>query len=60
MNYIFVFTTGILIINMFKIIGILTKRNITFPHYYWLDPCSWWIVYPSLFFQIYWYFIYKN
>jgi hypothetical protein len=58
MIYLFVFTLGIVLLNLLLIITLLGKQKLVLPHYKHLDPTEWWIFYPSFFYQVYWWSIY--
>lgn len=53
MKLLFVFTLGIVILNLIKVISILFGKNsISWPSYKWLSPTEWWSFYPSFFLSI--------
>lgn len=59
MNVIFILTLGITILNLFSITSVIfSKSTIDFPHYKLLDVGTWFIFYPSFFYQVYWWSIY--
>lgn len=60
MNFLFVFTAGVVIINMVLIFGYMVKAKFSFPKYGWLSPSNWIIFYPSFFYQVYWWAAYFN
>jgi|31_taG_2_1085359.scaffolds.fasta_scaffold02343_14 hypothetical protein len=53
MEYLYVFTLGIVILNALHYLAGLFKHEYTFPYYKHLDPKSWWLFYPSFFYQLY-------
>lgn len=54
MEYIFIFTLGIVILNLLKILTFFGKEMLSLPSYKWLSPSEWWVFYPSFFFQVWW------
>ena len=58
MNYLFVFTLGITIINIFSIISIAIGNKVIFPHYKGLRIDRWYFMYPCFFYQVYWWSVY--
>jgi hypothetical protein len=58
MQYLFIFTAGIVILNLLKIATLFGKNTLSLPSYKWLSPTQWWVFYPSFFFQVYWWSVY--
>lgn len=58
--YIFVLTLGVTILNLLKIFSIMIGNPIQYPEYKQFGPTSWWILYPSFFYQVYWWVNYLN
>lgn len=54
MQYLFVFTLGIVILNLLVIVTLFGRVTLSLPNKGWLDPTYWCIFYPSFFFQVYW------
>lgn len=60
MNYLFVFTFGIVLFNMLYVITLFGKSSVSWPCYKHLSPTEWWVLYPSFFYQIYWWGMYLH
>lgn len=54
LQIIFIFTLGIVFFNLMVYFSIFGKRGYHIPEYKWLLPASWWLFYPSFFYQVYW------
>jgi len=57
MNYVFVFTAGIMILNLWFAVSIWLGNALTLPYQWYtvkISPHVWWIFYPSFFYQVYW------
>jgi len=60
MKLLFIFTAGVMILNLITIILLLFKVEINFPRYKALNVTHWWLFYPSFFYQLYWWVDYFN
>ena len=52
MIYLFVFTAMVTVLNIAYLISMFAKNAFNPPHYKELDPRSWWLFYPCLIYQI--------
>lgn len=53
-HYIFTFTAAVMILVTIKFVVIALGNDLTLPNYKILSPSQWWILYPSLLWQV-WY-----
>lgn len=60
MNYIFVLTLGVIILNFIVILTYFAKNTLVLPKHEYLGVDIWYIFYPSFFYQVYWWSIYFN
>lgn len=61
MIYLFIFTLGIVILNLLSYLSLFGKQGtLTWPRLKWLAPESWFILYPSFFYQLWWWVEYLN
>ena len=60
MNYIFVLTLGITLLNLIVILTYFAKNTLVLPRAKYLAVDIWYIFYPSFFYQVYWWSIYFN
>lgn len=51
--YIFTFTFCVLILNIFKVVSIITGHEVTFPFYWIFNPTDGLFFYPSFLYQVY-------
>lgn len=56
MIYLFVITFAILLVNLMVWLTMFGKRLFAPPFYKQLDPTVWWLFYPSLLFQV-WFWV---
>lgn len=54
MIYLFVFTLGIVILNIIKIATLFAKHELSLPGYKLFGPDSTVFFYPSFFYQVWW------
>ena len=58
MNYLFVFTMGITIMNIITAFSAIIGNKLIFPYYKKIKVENWYFMYPCLFYQIYWWSVY--
>ena len=49
---IFVFTAAVLVLASVKMAGAILGNSVSLPHYGYLSPTNWTILYPSVLFQV--------
>lgn len=54
MDYIFVLTFGVVILNLLFIMTLFGKVPLSLPKSKYLSPTYWWVFYPSFFYQVWW------
>ena len=58
MNYLFVFTMGVTIINLIMVISTTVGVKVIFPYYGIIKADNPFFLYPSFFYQLYWWSVY--
>jgi len=59
-SILFLFTLGLVIVNFFFLISVITGHPINVPEYKFISPLNWFFFYGSLYFQVWWWSIYFN